>query len=73
MPAMRSLMVLIALRAIGVSANRRRFTGDGLGMTPARKSVGAPGVNMEGKGTVLRADSVAGMAASAAVQRRFRG
>src|SRR5208337_3924340 len=57
MPAMRSLMVLIALRAIGVSANRRKLNGVGLGMTPARASVGAPGVKMVGSGTVLRADS----------------
>src|SRR5579862_1275126 len=56
MPAMRSLMVLIALRAIGISAKRRRFAGVGLGMTPARASVGAPGVRMEGSGTVLRAE-----------------
>src|SRR5208283_3123886 len=56
-PAMRSLMVLIALRAMGVSAKRRRLNGVGLGMTPARASVGAPGVKMVGSGTVLRADS----------------
>ena len=65
MPAMRSLMVLMALRAIGISAKRRRFAGDGLGMTPARTSVGAPGVKMVGSGTVLRAGS-APAAASAA-------
>ena len=72
-------MVLIALRAMGVSANRRRFTGEGLGMTPARNSVGAPGVNMEGNGTVRRADSVdvvelafrPAAASLARVERRF--
>src|SRR5580698_3237894 len=57
MPAIRSLMVLMALRAIGISAKRRKFAGVGLGMTPARLSVGAPGVRMEGSGTVLRAVS----------------
>src|SRR5580704_10174558 len=57
MPAMRSLIVLMALRAIGISAKRRRLAGVGLGMTPARTSVGAPGVKMVGSGTVLRADS----------------
>ena len=56
-PAMRSLMVLMALRAIGISAKRRRLAGVGFGMTPARASVGAPGARMEGSGTVLRADS----------------
>ena len=71
MPAMRSLMVLIALRAIGISAKRRRFAGVGLGMTPARTSVGAPGVNMEGRGTVLRAGSA--LAAASAVEDRRAG
>ena len=57
MLAMRSLTALMALRAMGVSAKRRRLAGVGLGMTPARASVGAPGVKMVGSGTVLRADS----------------
>src|SRR5580700_6964230 len=69
MPAMRSLMVLIALRAIGISAKRRKLTGVGLGMTPARASVDAPGVKMVGSGTVLRADSAL-LACSAAGDRR---
>jgi hypothetical protein len=50
--------MLIARRAIGISANRRKFAGVGLGMTPARTSVGAPGASMEGRGTVLRAVSL---------------
>jgi hypothetical protein len=71
MPAMRSLMVLMALRAMGISAKRRRLAGVGLGITPARTSVGAPGVNMEGSGTVLRADS--GLVASSAAGGRRSG
>ena len=42
-----------------------QIMGVGLGMTPARTSVGAPGVNMVGRGTVLRAGK-APVAASAA-------
>ena len=72
-PAIRSLIVLIALRAIGVSANRRRLNGVGLGMTPARASVGAPGVKMVGSGTVLRADSAPAAFISGAVGGRRSG
>ena len=35
-PAMRSLIVLIAFRATGVSANRRKFIGDSFGYTSGR-------------------------------------
>jgi hypothetical protein len=56
---MRSLIVLIALRATGVSANRRRLTGVGLGNVSAR---GPYVFKIDGIDSVLRfpapADSI---------------
>src|SRR5438105_7436411 len=51
MPAMRSLIALIARRAIGVSANRRKFAAVGLGIAPAR---GEYVLRIEGSATVRR-------------------
>src|ERR1039458_1596792 len=69
-PAMRSLIVLMALRATGISAKRRKLRGVGLGMTPARTSVDAPGVKMVGRGTVLRADEALVACSAAGAGRR---
>src|SRR4051812_7923782 len=55
MPATRSLMLLMALRARGVSAKRRRFAGVGLGSAAAR---GVYESRIEGSGSVRRFSDV---------------
>jgi hypothetical protein len=54
MPAIWSLIVLIAFRATGVSANRRKFAGDSFGYA---SGLGPYVFRMEGKGTVRRLPS----------------
>ena len=56
MAAMRSLMTLIARRTTGVSANRRRFTGVGLGRCRPGNCIG---LRIAGSASVLRSASAA--------------
>ena len=62
MAAMRSLMTLIARRTTGVSANRRRFTGVGLGRC---RPGNCTGLKIAGSAKVLR--SAAAAAANSAL------
>ena len=56
MAAMRSLMTLIARRTTGVSANRRRFTGVGLGRC---RPGNCTGLRIAGSASVFRSASAA--------------